>query len=98
MGQRPSLSHLTGYPEAVASAQDFAPYGHTDTAADNDSTRSIRREGKARAWNITRNTTKDNALLEAARAQAQWADASKAKSDRLSAILAILEALSFLAY
>ena len=30
MGQRPSFSHLTGYPEAVASAQDFAPYGHTD--------------------------------------------------------------------
>ena len=27
MGQRPSLSHLIGYPEAVASAQDFAPYG-----------------------------------------------------------------------
>ena len=30
MGQRPSFSHLTGYPEAVASAQDFAPYGCTD--------------------------------------------------------------------
>ena len=30
MGQRPSFSHLTGYPEAVASAQDFAPYGHTE--------------------------------------------------------------------
>ena len=27
VGQRPSLSHLIGYPEAVASAQDFAPYG-----------------------------------------------------------------------
>ena len=30
MGQRPSFSHLTGYPEAVASAQDFAPYDRTD--------------------------------------------------------------------
>ena len=30
VGQRPSLSHLIGYPEAVASAQDFAPYGCTD--------------------------------------------------------------------
>ena len=30
MGQRPSFSHLTGYPEAVASAQDFAPYDDTD--------------------------------------------------------------------
>ena len=30
MGQRPSFSHLTGYPEAVASAQDFAPYGCTE--------------------------------------------------------------------
>ena len=32
VGQRPSLSHLIGYPEAVASAQDFAPYGHTENA------------------------------------------------------------------